>query len=159
MPGPAISNTSLAVLYGGNALWFTSAFAHFVFLSERTIARTTSKSYKTASPGRNVLAEDVLKYLGAFNTSTLVLAALRLARLLSTRKQVLTEAQTDTERQLNILALGVLGVANLSQCIGNLLYARRTGRWIMGHGFDRITVLDTVFSILDFYAVYKLLAE
>ncbi|EJD52324.1 hypothetical protein AURDEDRAFT_158050 [Auricularia subglabra TFB-10046 SS5] len=153
---PAPSNTSLIALYGGNALWFTSAFAHFVFLSERTLARTTSKSYKAAAPGRNFLAEDVLKYLGAFNTSTLVLAVLRLVRLWSLRKQVLTEADANTERQLNILALGVLGVANLSQCIGNLYHARRTGRWIMGHGFDRITVLDTVFSILDFAAVYKL---
>ncbi|KZV89622.1 hypothetical protein EXIGLDRAFT_677875 [Exidia glandulosa HHB12029] len=158
---PITSKNGLLLLYGGNALWFTSAFTHFVFYPERTLRRVTSKSYKASAAGatRNLLAEDVLRYLGAFNASALVLALLRVIRLLQLRKQAgVSVSDVLAERQLDVLALAVLGVANLSQCISNLGYARQTGRWIMGHGFDRITVLDTVFAILDFGAVLRIMA-
>lgn len=60
------SKLGLILLYGGNALWFTSAAGNFILAPERTLRRTTSASYKAsvAGGGRNLLAEDVLRYLG-----------------------------------------------------------------------------------------------
>lgn len=59
----------------------------------------------------------------------------------------------DKVNDLDILALTVLGIANASQAYGNLFVLRYTDRWIVGKGFDRITVLDTVFAVLDFAVV------
>lgn len=76
----------------------------------------------------------------------MALAALRLYSLLSVPSPP-TEASEDTN--LDVLALIVLAVANASQAFLNLAVMRRNERWIVGKGFDRITVLDTVFSVLD----------
>jgi hypothetical protein len=53
------------------------------------------------------------------------------------------------EIDLDVLALTVLALANGSQAFLNLFVYRKNDRWIMGKGLDRITVLDTVFTILD----------
>jgi hypothetical protein len=54
--------------------------------------------------------------------------------------------------QLDIVALAVLGLANFSQAFLNFTTGRNNGRWIMGKGFDRITVLDALCTVLDWGA-------
>lgn len=102
------------------------------------------------------LHHDVMRYLGAINASSAVLAIVRLFQIRSFVRRGRLGAQGD--RDLDVLAFTALGVANLSQFCMNVFWARTSGRWIIGRGFDRITVLDTVFSVLDFGSLALVLA-
>jgi hypothetical protein len=129
----------------------TSAFIHFTFLPNRTMLRVGRRAYSTtpsvaSTPSGDAWHHDLLAYLGSINTGFVALAALRLYSLLSVPGSP-AEASEDTN--LDVLALTVLAVANASQAVLNLAVMRKNERWIVGKGFDRITVLDTVFAVLD----------
>lgn len=83
-----------------------------------------------------------MAYLGYINVGYAVLAGIGLWNL----KSVTTLRKYP---DLDIVALTVLGIANASQAWGNFMLSRRSGRWIMGMGWDRITVLDMLFAALD----------
>ncbi|KAF2427120.1 hypothetical protein EJ08DRAFT_663053 [Tothia fuscella] len=143
----------LRALYAANLLWHTSAFYHFSFrapyMMTKLSKRSSSKSPAIAStPEGDEWHHDVMAYLGLINVGFAALAGMRLyssvfaPSSLSSPLTALSEA--------DILALMVLGIANGSQAWGNFVRTSGNGRWIMGSGWDRITVLDAVFMILDF---------
>lgn len=81
-----------------------------------------------------------MAYLGGINTGYVALAAFRLYSL---------SKGSDRNGDLDVLALTVLSIANASQAVLNFGLSPKSGRWIMGTGFDRITVLDALFGVLD----------
>ena len=88
-----------------------------------------------------------MAYLGGMNTALLALAAIRLYAHLRPSRVLGKD-----DLALDVTALLVLGVGNCSQMVLNFTTSRRNDRWIMGKGLDRITVLDTVFTVLDWTA-------
>lgn len=94
---------------------------------------------------------DALSYLGAINTSMALLAILRLYNLIWPSRPFST-GSVKGDIPLDVLALTVLGLANFSQAFMNFSTGLRTDRWIVGKGLDRITVLDAVFTVLDWTA-------
>jgi hypothetical protein len=98
---------------------------------------------------------DIMAYLGGMNTSMALLALLRLYAILrpspaSSRSLSTGSAKGDVP--LDVVALLVLGMANFSQAFLNFSLGLRRQRWILGKGLDRITVLDAVFTVLDWGA-------
>jgi hypothetical protein len=59
---------------------------------------------------------------------------------------------------LDVTALVVLGLANFSQAYMNFFTATQNDRWIMGKGLDRITVLDFMFTVLDWTTAVRLIS-
>jgi hypothetical protein len=105
--------------------------------------RSQSKSPAIASnPEGDEWHHDIMAYLGYINVGFATLAGLRLYSLFDS-------PTLPTDPALDVLALTVLGIANGSQAWGNFVRARPSGRWIMGTGFDRITVLDALFMVVD----------
>jgi hypothetical protein len=92
----------------------------------------------------------VMAYLGYINVGFAALAGIRLWQL-APASPVMSE--------LDVLALTVLGIANGSQAWGNFVLSPKSGRWIMGTGLDRITVLDALFLVLDGGVVLAYLLE
>ncbi|KAL2072453.1 hypothetical protein VTL71DRAFT_11796 [Oculimacula yallundae] len=158
-----ITRGFLKALYTGNMLWHTSAFIHFTFRQTHTMNRIALRRHSktpfiASTPGGDAWHHDILAYLGNINLGFVALAALRLYSL--SRSQSTASGPLDSKvagvgkvDDLDILALTVLGIANASQAYGNLAVLRYTDRWILGKGFDRITVLDTLFGVLDFMIV------
>ncbi|KAI0901246.1 hypothetical protein F4806DRAFT_187412 [Annulohypoxylon nitens] len=150
----ALMNPGLTqALYAGNALWFTSAFVHFGFrqahVMQRISHRKRSKDTSIrSSPTGDLWHHDILAYLGGMNTPLALLAVLRLYAL-RRPSRYLSSKTSAGDIALDITALLVLGLANFSQAILNFTLSRKNDRWIMGKGFDRITVLDAVFTVLD----------
>jgi hypothetical protein len=123
------------------------------------IEHTTSLSLKI----------DIMRYLGGINAGYAILAFLRFIPL------AISLSSKDNRQKINFLVPGnsleknqfiaatdlicltTLGFANLSQAALNFFYARQSGRWIVGYWrglkTDRITILDTLFTILDFSIV------
>lgn len=111
---------------------------------------------------------DIMRYLGGINGGYAILALLRfipLAISLSSkdnRQNPLLTNQHQFNVNSDILCLTALGLANLSQAALNFFYARQSGRWIVGHWrglkTDRITILDSLFTVLDFSIVGARLA-
>lgn len=89
------------------------------------------------------------------NLGFVALATLRLVALLKYKSPEKGRLGED----LDVVALTVLGIANASQAWNNLVVYRETDRWIVGKGFDRITVLDTVFTVLDLGVVVVKMLE
>ncbi|KAL4868372.1 hypothetical protein BDV12DRAFT_197417 [Aspergillus spectabilis] len=146
----------LSALYAGNGLWHTSALIHFAFrqnLMMRKLSTRKSSSDATVSS----LAQgdkwhhDIMAYLGGINSAPALLAFLRLWAIWKTPRFLSTGTEKGDLR-LDIIALLVLGLANFSQAFLNFTIARTSGRWIMGRGWDRITVLDALFTGLDWGA-------
>ena len=109
--------------------------------------RSQSKAAPISStPEGDEWHHDIMAYLGYINLSFATLAGMRLYGLIKSPPSTSTT-------ELDILALTALGVANGSQAWGNFGRSRRSGRWIMGTGWDRITVLDALFMVLDGLAV------
>ncbi|KAI1506702.1 hypothetical protein F5X99DRAFT_365234 [Biscogniauxia marginata] len=152
---PALTSPGLTqALYAGNALWFTSALVHFGFRQPYMMRKisTRSRSRDAAirqSPSGDAWHHDIMAYLGGMNSSLAVLAALRVYAL-ARPSRVLGGGGDDVS--LDVTALVVLGIANFSQALLNFVLSRPSDRWIMGKGFDRITVLDAVFTVLDWMA-------
>jgi len=150
---------ALKALYAGNALWFSSAFVHFALrqpfiMSKLTTRKSSSNLEISRLPTGDGWHHDILSYLGAMNTSLAALAMLRLYALFGGGGRFLSTGSAKSDVPLDILALGVLGLANASQAWMNFRTALTRDRWIMGRGFDRITVLDAVFTVLDWMAVW-----
>ncbi|KAH8892277.1 hypothetical protein GQ53DRAFT_746190 [Thozetella sp. PMI_491] len=146
----------LPALYAGNALWFTSAFVHFAFRSEHTMRRISLRKRSadasiSALPAGDRWHHDILAYLGGMNTPLALLAVLRLYALVRPSR-LFSTGSTKSDVPLDVLGLVVLGLANFSQAILNFTLSRSNNRWIMGKGLDRITVLDAVFTVLDWSA-------
>lgn len=87
------------------------------------------------------------------NTSLAALALLRLYAMVRGSK-LLSTGTSRGDVPLDVLALSMLGLANCSQAWMNFRMALTNDRWIMGRGFDRITVLDAVFTVLDWAAAW-----
>tara|TARA_R110002060_G_scaffold43513_3_gene54925 strand:- start:100 stop:507 length:408 start_codon:yes stop_codon:yes gene_type:complete len=125
----------------------------------RIALRAHSKDpHVVSTPTGDAWHHDILAYLGNINLGFVALAGLRLyslclANIGASPDQAFVIGSGDKVNDLDILALTVLGIANASQAYGNLFVLRYTDRWIVGKGFDRITVLDTVFAVLDFAVV------
>ncbi|KAL8298171.1 hypothetical protein RB597_006919 [Gaeumannomyces tritici] len=149
-------------IYAGNALWFTSAFVHFGFrqpfmMRKLSRRRHASDTAVAASPAGDAWHHDIMAYLGGMNTSLALLALLRLyavARPSPSRDVVGDASSSSSSSSLSpdVTALAVLGLANFSQAALNFTIGARSDRWIMGKGLDRITVLDVVFTVLDWTA-------
>lgn len=115
-----------------------------------TRKHSTNEAVKKAVTGDG-WHHDILAYLGAMNTSLAALALLRLYAMVRGSK-LLSTGSAKGDVPLDVLALSVLGLANCSQAWMNFRTALTNDRWIMGKGFDRITVLDAVFTVLDWAA-------
>lgn len=120
---------------------------------------------KTSSDAmvRNILEgdgwhHDTMAYLGALNTSMALLAIIRLYAIVRPSKAFST-GSVRGDIPLNVTALVVLGLANFSQAYMNFWTAFQSDRWIMGKGLDRITVLDALFTILDWAAAVGMLSS
>ncbi|KAH8433189.1 uncharacterized protein LDX57_010822 [Aspergillus melleus] len=170
---PIISGDgALAALYAGNGLWFTrwvitkssdnkrkakvlvkSALIHFGF-RQKLMMRKLSKREASSDPMVRSLREgdkwhhDIMSYLGGINSAPALLAFLRLLAIWKSPR-FLSTGTKDGDLKLDFIALLVLGMANFSQAFLNFTTSRKCGRWIMGRGFDRITVLDALFTVLD----------
>ncbi|EJT78040.1 hypothetical protein GGTG_03143 [Gaeumannomyces tritici R3-111a-1] len=148
-------------IYAGNALWFTSAFVHFGFrqpfmMRKLSRRRHASGTAVAASPAGDAWHHDIMAYLGGMNTSLALLALLRLYAVArpSPSRDMVGDASSSSSSSLSpdVTALAVLGLANFSQAALNFTIGARSDRWIMGKGLDRITVLDVVFTVLDWTA-------
>ncbi|KAL8382439.1 hypothetical protein RB595_006293 [Gaeumannomyces hyphopodioides] len=147
-------------IYAGNALWFTSAFVHFGFrqpfmMRKLSRRRHASDAAVAASPAGDAWHHDIMAYLGGMNASLALLALLRLyavARPSSSRLLGGGGGGDVSSSSPDVTALAVLGLANFSQAALNFAIGARSDRWIMGKGLDRITVLDAVFTVLDWTA-------
>jgi hypothetical protein len=125
----------------------SSAFLHFSFrqkyMMRKLSKRSQSKSTSTSStPEGDEWHHDIMAYLGYINVGYACLAGVRLWSFINSPTSAFNT-------ELDVLALAVLGVANASQAWGNFMLSRKSGRWIMGTGWDRITVLDAFFTVLD----------
>ena len=115
--------------------------------------RSQSKSVAVSStPEGDEWHHDIMAYLGYINVGYAALAGLRLWNHVS-------RSSLGSNVDLDVMALTVLGIANASQAWGNFVLSRNSGRWIMGNGWDRITVLDALFTVLDGAAVYAFLSK
>ncbi|KAJ4286745.1 hypothetical protein N0V90_012997 [Kalmusia sp. IMI 367209] len=151
-----LAQNFLRVLYAGNMAYHTSAFIHFSFRQPLMISKLSTRQHSktpsiASSPAGDEWHYDIMAYLGYINVPYALLAGQRLYRLI-----VSEGSEEPSETDLDILALCVLAAANASQAYGNFARSRGSGRWIMGEGWDRITVLDALFTVLDVFAVWKL---
>lgn len=128
--------------------------------------RKLSKRKLNADPVIKKLAEgdawhhDIMGYLGFMNTSLAALSLLRLYVLFKpSASRALTTGTVAGDIPLDVLSLVILGIANCSQAYGNFMGALGSDRWIMGKGLDRITVLDAVFTVLDWMAALGKIAQ
>jgi hypothetical protein len=110
----------------------------------RKLSKRSQSKFPTiaSNPEGDEWHHDIMAYLGYINVGFAALAGLRLYRLFDS-------PTLPSHPELDVLALTVLGIASGSQAWGNFGRARKSGRWIMGTGFDRITVLDALFMTLD----------
>lgn len=120
--------------------------------------KTSSDAMIRKIPEGNGWHHDTMAYLGAINTSMALLAIIRLYAIIRPSKAFSTgSVQGDTP--LDVTALVVLGLANFSQAYMNFSTALRSDRWIIGKGLDRITVLDALFTILDWATAVGLVSS
>ncbi|KAH8803448.1 hypothetical protein F5884DRAFT_805575 [Xylogone sp. PMI_703] len=144
-----VQRAFLRALYTGNMLWHTSAFFHFTFrpkyiMRKLSHRRSSTTPFIASTPEGDRWHHDILAYLGGMNTGYIVLAAFRLYAL-----SKLPTGSNSGEENMDVIALTVLAIANASQAVLNFGLGLNTRRWIMGTGFDRITVLDPTFAVLD----------
>jgi hypothetical protein len=118
-----------------------------------TLRRYSTTPAIATNPEGDIWHHDIMAYLGYINVPYALLAGHRLYKLVTSTS--LEDGKE--ENALDMMALTVLCLANASQAYGNFVRGRRSGRWIMGRGFDRITVLDAAFTVLDALAVWNLM--
>ena len=155
----------LTATYASQVLWHSAAFVYFGLWPAHTMlvgAMTTTTTPRNRSPpdfsgfrsipaGGDDWHHDLLRYLGFINSAFALLAGLRLFGVPSTGT-----GGPAGDAALDVLALAVLGWANGSQAFLDLTWIRRSGRWKI-NGFDVISVLDTLFTVLDLSSVLALL--
>jgi hypothetical protein len=95
---------------------------------------------------------DLMALLGGINSSLALFAWLRLYARVVPSSRLFSTGSLTGDLPLDVLALTVLGLANCSQAVVNFALCRPNDRWICGKGLDRITVLDTVFTVVDWTA-------
>lgn len=122
--------------------------------------RKTSKDpVVSSSPAGDKWHHDIMAYLGGMNSPLSLLAILRLYALLRPSRYLSAKSYAG-DAALDVTALIVLGLGNFSQAVVNFTLSRKNDRWIMGKGIDRITILDAVFTVLDWsFALGWLLCE
>lgn len=128
-------------LYAGHLIWHLAAWYHFTRTPNGII-----RKYST-SKQKEPLAADVMKFLGGFNLSAVLLALINILRVRRAQKQRIASDDANQLEQ-DKTALAVLGVANFSQFYLDYFVAPYTGRWRLG-GADIITVTDGFFSLVD----------
>jgi hypothetical protein len=109
-------------------------------------------------PNGDAWHHDIMAYLGSINTSMALLALLRLYAIVwpaQARVKALATGTDEGDLPLDVTALLVLGLANFSQAYMNFRTGLTADRWIMGKGLDRITVLDALFTVLDWVVAYR----
>lgn len=98
---------------------------------------------------------DVMAYLGAMNFPLFLFAAIRFWSLARNRcRGMFSTGSEEGDRQIDFTSLVVLGTGNCSQAVLNFATALTSQRWIMGRGFDIITVLDATLTVLDWAAAW-----
>lgn len=143
----------LAATYASQVLWHATAFVYFGLWPAHTMLVGATPRRNCSTPaGGDDWHHDLLRYLGFINSAFALLAGLRLFRIPSTG----TGSPAGDAALLDVLALAVLGWANGSQALLDLTLIRRSGRWKI-NGCDVISVLDTMFTVLDFASVLALL--
>ena len=115
-----------------------------------TTRKRSTDSTIRSTPGGDDWHHDVFTYLGFINSAFALLAGLRLFKFPSSGTR-------EGDVVLDTLALIVLGWANGSQAYLDLTRIRKSRRWKVD-GFDIITILDTLFAVLDFATVVALVA-
>lgn len=109
-------------------------------MSKLSLRRLSTNPSISSTASGDHWHHDIMAYLGGINVGYAVLAAIRLYSL--------SRGPTPQEGDFDVLALSVLALANASQAVLNFGLSSK-GRWIMGKGLDRITVLDALFAVLD----------
>lgn len=97
---------------------------------------------------------DVMGYLGAMNVPLSVLALIRMVSLFKRSKGLFSTGSAVGDTPIDFTSLVVLGFANCSQAYYNFATALTSHRWIMGRGFDVITVFDALLTVLDWLAAW-----
>lgn len=119
--------------------------------------RASSDAAIRALPAGDAWHRDIMAYLGGMNTAMALLAVFRVYSLLKrgvSNVKPFSMRTADGDFSPDFMVLIVLGLGNCSQAVLNFVTGRMTDRWIMGKGFDRITVLDAVFTVLDWTAAF-----
>ena len=104
-----------------------------------------------------------MRYLGAINVGYAVLALFRFVPLMGIvqnkgpQATASSSAAKEVQAYLDVISLTALGLASASQAFCNFFVARPSNRWIVGRfrglKTDRITILDSLFTVLDFAIV------
>ncbi|RYP14265.1 hypothetical protein DL765_006494 [Monosporascus sp. GIB2] len=116
----------------------------------RSISRraTSADAKVRQSPEGDPWHHDLMAYMGHLCTSLGVLAEMRLYTL--RRPSRLLGGGERDDIALDLTALAVPGVANLSQVVLYFTLSRNNDRWIMGKGLlDHVTGLDLLFAVVD----------
>lgn len=126
-----------------------------------SLRRSSPDAAIAALPSGDAWHHDVMAYLGGMNTA---MAALTVFRIYSLFRRAFTGSSNDGaafsirnadgDFSPDFMVLVVLGLGNCSQAVLNFTRSRNSDRWIMGKGLDRITVLDAVFTVLDWAAAF-----
>lgn len=126
-------------------------------MSKLSKRRTSADPAVAATPGGDKWHHDVMAYLGGMNTAMATLAVFRAYSLFrrGTSAIPFSIRTADGDFSADFMVLVVLGVGNFSQAVLNFTTSRNEDRWIMGKGLDRITVLDAVFTVLDWAAAFS----
>lgn len=155
-----------SVVYLGNALWHSSAAYHFALRPAYMMRKLSTRKHDVSTietAEGDGWHHDLLRYLGAINVGYAALALLRfipLAGVVRSKGMLATSSSAsnkEVQAYLDIICLSTLGLANLSQALCNFIVARSSQRWIVGKfqgvKTDRITILDSLFTVLDFAIV------
>ncbi|CEJ83160.1 hypothetical protein VHEMI03182 [[Torrubiella] hemipterigena] len=154
------NRTALKALYASNALWHFSAFYYFCFKQRGIMQKFSLRSHSPDAAIRSLARgdawhHDVMAYLGAMNFPLFLFAAIRFWSILKKRTRgLLSTGSEDGDRPIDFTSLVVLGTGNSSQAVLNFATALTSQRWIMGRGFDIITVLDATLTVLDWAAAW-----
>lgn len=124
-----------------------------------SLRRASPDAAVAALPGGDAWHHDIMAYLGGMNTAMATLAAFRIYGLLrraaASSGPAFSIRNADGDFSIDFTVLVVLGLGNFSQAVFNFTRGRGADRWIMGKGLDRITVLDAVFTVLDWTAAFS----
>lgn len=125
-----------------------------------SLRRSSPDAAIAALPSGDAWHHDVMAYLGGMNTAMAALAVFRIYSLFrravtgSSNAAAFSIRNADGDFSPDFMVLVVLGLGNCSQAVLNFTRSRSSDRWIMGKGLDRITVLDAVFTVLDWAAAF-----